>query len=29
MDLIYLALGVGFFVITAVLVSALERLRRP
>lgn len=27
MDLIYLALGVGFFAITAVLVAAFERLR--
>jgi hypothetical protein len=28
MDLLYLALGVGFFALTAVLVSIFERLRR-
>jgi hypothetical protein len=28
MDLIYLALGVGFFLITAALVSYFETLRR-
>lgn len=28
MDLLYLALGVGFFALTAVLVSVFERLRR-
>lgn len=27
MDLIYLALGVGFFALTAALVAAFERLR--
>jgi hypothetical protein len=28
MDLLYLALGVGFFVLTAALVSYFETLRR-
>ncbi|MBS1221715.1 MAG: hypothetical protein H6R23_1335 [Proteobacteria bacterium] len=28
MDLLYLALAVGFFALTAVLVSAFEKLRR-
>jgi len=27
MDLIYLALGIGFFALTAVLVAAFEKLR--
>jgi|APFre7841882724_1041349.scaffolds.fasta_scaffold35386_3 hypothetical protein len=28
MDLLYLALGLGFFALTALLVSAFERIRR-
>jgi hypothetical protein len=28
MDLLYLALGVGFFALTAILVSVFDRLRR-
>lgn len=28
MDLLYLALAVGFFALTAILVSAFEKLRR-
>jgi hypothetical protein len=28
MDLLYLALGLGFFALTAILVSACERIRR-
>jgi len=28
MDLLYLALAVGFFALTAVLVSVIEKLRR-
>jgi hypothetical protein len=27
MDLLYLALGLGFFILTAVLVSVFEKLR--
>ena len=29
MDLIYLTLGLGFFALTAILVSAFEHIRRP
>jgi hypothetical protein len=29
MDLIYLTLGLGFFALTALLVSAFEHIRRP
>jgi hypothetical protein len=29
MDLLYLALAVGFFALTAALVLAFEKLRRP
>jgi hypothetical protein len=29
MDLLYLALAVGFFGLTAVLVSVFEKIRRP
>lgn len=28
MDLVFLALGVGFFAVTAILVVAFEKLRR-
>jgi hypothetical protein len=28
MDLLYLALGVGFFALTAILVSVLDELRK-
>jgi len=28
-DLIYLTLGLGFFALTALLVSAFEHIRRP
>lgn len=28
MDLFYLAMGLGFFALTALLVSAFERIRR-